>query len=382
MGIIKEKQTQSTNQAITKVIQAQRSLAIRHYHPDLMSYLGRASWKQTAHALTEQYWPRTVSKELYIQNEIEALYGAALILGPLSGQCPGFWNPWRHKGHLVSWFRQHVHGQQKGWLCVHRWDWKKQLPALSSSMQAFGIADSKFAEHCYNMILNNTFNSFSESLREQFARKIFAPILFHEQAKEIYLQAKAKQAVVWWDERYALVLASSSYQIQNGAWFDLSLSPVDVWNFEVRAKKEKTVTKATTGQHGRPTKTLQQDKKLMLYIFLHDQFLKSSRVNIKSILRSHATDQAKVFQVSSELKKVYSWGKFCFQAQPQCNQLAKWARDKIETQIFQQNQKLRRLYFEIYEQKWDTGFYPRKGSGLLDNKLMLENWVKWWRPWR
>lgn len=379
MGIIKEKQTQSTNQAITKVIQAQRSLAIRHYHPDLMSYLDRTSWKQTAQALTEQYWPRTVSKELYIQGEIEALYWAALILAPLSGQCPGFWNPWRHKGHLVSWFRQHVHGQQKGWLCIHPWDWENQLPKLSSSMQAFGIVDRKFVELCQKLVLNN---AFADSLRGQFARKIFAPILFHEQAKEVFHQAKAKHAVVWWDERYALVLAKSSYQIGNGTWHDLSASPVKIWNYEVRAKMEKAEGKATDTNRGKPKKVKNSDKKMMLNIYLSDQFLKSTRMNIKSILSSQATDQAKVFQLSSELKKVYAWGKFCFQAQPQCNQLAKWVRDKIEPQIFQHNQELRKLYFNILDQKWDIGFYPRKGSGLLDKKLTLEDWVRWWRPWR
>lgn len=379
MGIIKEKQTQSTNQAITKVIQAQRSLAIRYYHPDLMTYLDRTSWKQTALALTGQYWPRTVSKELYIQSEIEALYGAALILGPLSGQCPGFWSPWRHKGHLVSWFRQHMLGQQKGWLCIHQWDWEKQLPELSSSMQAFGIVDRKFVELCQKLVLNN---AFADSLRGQFARKILAPLLFHEQAREMYHQAKVKNAVVWWDEQHTLVLAKSSYQIGNGTWHDLSSTPVEVWNYEVRAKMEKAEGKATVGQHGRSTKVKQPDKKLMLYMYLHDQFLKSTRMNIKSILSSEVPEQAKVFAVSSVLKRVYSWGKFCFQAQPQCNQLAKWVRGKIEPQIFQHNQELRKLYFNILDQKWDIGFYPRKGSGLLDNKLTLEDWVKWWRPWR
>lgn len=145
---------------------------------------------------------------------------------------------------------------------------------------------------------------------------------------------------------------------------------------------EKAEAKAMDVQHRRTTKTQRKDKKLMLYMYLHDQFQKSTRMNIKSILSSEVSDQAKVFAVSSVLKRVYSWGKFCFQAQPQCNQLAKWVRDKTESQIFQHNQELRKLYFNILDQKWDNGFYPRKGSGLLDKKLTLEDWVKWWRPWR
>lgn len=54
----------------------------------------------------------------------------------------------------------------------------------------------------------------------------------------------------------------------------------------------------------------------------------------------------------------------------------------IEPQIFQHNQKLRKLYFDLHDQKWDIGFYPRKGSGLLDKKLILKDWVRLWRPWR
>ncbi len=379
MGIIKNPQSQSINQAITKVIQTQRALAIRHYHPDLMSYLDRPTWQQTARALVEQYWPRTVSKDLYIQGEIESLYGVALILGPLSGQCAGFWNPWRHKGHLTSWFRQYVQGQQKFWLGVHWWDWEKQYAEFSSSVRAFGVPDREFAEHCQQLILNN---AFAESLRGQFARKVFAPLLLHERAKEIYHRAKAKNAVFWWDERHALVLSKTPYCLENGAWFDLSQSPVDVWNYEVRAKYETIKCDSTDEPKQVKKNSKKQHKRLMLYMYLNDVFLKKSMDNIKNILISKTTDQAKVFLTSSELRKVYSSGKFCFQAQPQCNTFGKNVLKKIEKQIFHKSPDLHKLYFNIMNQKWDIGFYPRNSSGLLDKKLTLEEWMKWWRPWR
>ena len=357
MGIVKdlEESTQTTNQAIYKVIQAQRALALRHRHPNLMEYLERTSWTQTAAALTAHFWPKTVSQELFVQAEIERLYLAGLILAPLSGQCPGFWNPWRHNGHLVCWLRQYTSMKQgKVHLFTHGWNWEEAIEGLAQSAQSFGIMDHDFIEFCSELLVSNVY---CPTVRGQFARKIFAPLLFHEQGLKIFRTAKANQSVTWWDEKHAFVLSKRRIISIKGQWTDLTTDSCTLWNYTARIKKK------------------------ALLIFLSDDFLKSVRNNIADILNSGANPQQKVFSISTVMLRVHRWAKHCPNARPQCNELERWLRQKTEKNLFMKYPRLEGMYFSIGKADWDHGFYPRNKSGLLED-ITLDSWLKWWGPRR
>lgn len=356
MGIIKEPSNTdlTINQAIMRVIQAQRALALRYKHSDLVQYLERASWGQTAEALTAHFWPRSVSKELYVVGEIQKLYKVHLLLAALSVQVPAYWTPWRHAGHLVGWLRIYAYGQEKHKLWVNEWDWDEGVKQLSKSAEALGIKDAGFIDLCSELVEGNVF---APTLRGKFARKIFAPLIFHREAKEILHEAKSKKSLLWWDECHALVLSKSHFKQEDGCWFDLDHDRCTLWNYTIRI----------------------HDKNLS--VFLSDDYINSVKNSIKSIMASRVARQTKVYQTSEIMRRVYNWAKYCFQAKPQCGELERWVWQNLNNKIFKHKKGLDALYFNIRNAPWDNVLYKRKKSMLLDD-ISLEQWTRWWSPRR
>ena len=356
MGIIKEPSGSdlTVNQAIMRVIQAQRALALRYKHSDLLQYLERASWMQTAEALTAHFWPRTVNKELYVVGEIQKLYKVHLVLAALSVQVPAYWTPWRHAGHLVGWLRIYAYGQKKHKLWVYEWDWDQGLKELTKSAEALGIKDAGFIDLCCELAEGNVF---APTLRGKFARKIFAPLVFHREAKEILRHAKSKKSLLWWDEYNALVLSKSYFKQIDGNWVDLVDDSYMLWNYTIKI----------------------HDKNLL--IFLSDDYIRSVKSSIKEIINSSVGVQTKVYRTSEIMRGVHSWAKYCFHAKPQCNELERWVWQKLNKKIFKHSKNLDALYFNIRNASWDNFLYVRKKSMLLDD-ITIEQWVKWWTPRR
>jgi hypothetical protein len=356
MGIIKDQAeaSQTTNQAITKVLMAQCALVHRHWHPNLMKYIERPTWRKTASALTAHYWPRTVAEELHIQAEIERLYSVYLVLAPLAGQAQAFWMPWRHNGHLTSWFRMYVYGQKKSHLMVRDWDWESGIDGLFESAEAYGIKDKLFIDLCHDLITGNVF---APTLRGQFARKIFAPLLFHQQAKEMLDLVKTKRSLLWWDEKHVLVLSGKPVKGIEGTWCDLGKESRTIWNYSVKVKGDD----------------------LMMY--MSDEYLRNIRSNIVGIMDSFVPPQTKIYRISEIMRGTHRWAKHCFQAKIQCNELEKWVWNKINKSILQQNRSLDALYFNIRNAAWDNTLYKRGKSQLLEG-LSIESWLKWWSPRR
>ena len=354
LGIIKEPSDLTVNQAIMRVIQAQRALALRYKHSDLLQYLERASWMQTAEALTAHFWPRTVNKDLYVVGEIQKLYKVHLVLAALSVQVPAYWTPWRHAGHLVGWLRIYAYGQKKQKLWVYEWDWDQGLKELTKSAEALGIKDASFIDLCCELAEGNVF---APTLRGKFARKIFAPLVFHREAKEILRHAKSKKSLLWWDEYNALVLSKSYFKQIDGYWVDLVDDSYVLWNYTIKIN----------------------DKNLL--IFLSDDYIRSVKSSIKEIINSSVGVQAKVYRTSEIMRGVHSWAKYCFHAKPQCNELERWVWQKLNKKILKHSKNLDALYFNIRNASWDNFLYVRKKSMLLDD-ISIEQWVKWWTPRR
>lgn len=356
MGIIKDpaETSLSTNQAIAKVLMAQRSLVHKHWHPNLMEYIERPSWSETVNALTAQYWPRTVEQKLHIQEEIERLYAVYLVLAPLAGQAHAFWTPWRHNGHLTSWFRMYAYGQKKHHLLVRNWDWESGIKGIAESADAYGIKDNIFVDLCRDLAAGNVF---APTLRGQFARKIFAPLLFHQRAKEMFRVVKSKKSLLWWDEKHALVLSGAQFKGIEGTWFDLAKKSHTIWNYSIRYK----------------------DDNLLMY--LSDEYLRTIRASIVALMGSSVPPQTKIYRISEVMRGVYRWAKHCFQAKPQCNDLEKWVWKKINKSILQKNRNLEALYFNIRNAAWDNTLYKRGKSQLIEG-VPSETWLKWWSPRR
>ena len=358
MGIIKDSKqaSQTTNQAIYKVIQTQRSLAISHHHPDLMKYLERSTWRLAAQALTEHFWPRTVQNDLYIRESIERLYQVGLALIPLSGQCPGFWMPWRHNGHLACWLKQYTHKQYgKRTLMIKKWDWGEAQSRLVENAAALGIVDQAFIEMCSDLIAGN---AFSESARGHLARKIFGPLVFNAEARSIYRYARENQAITWWDEQNVFVLSKARIFHKKETCIDLAVREATIWNYSVKVKNNS------------------------LIILLSNVFLKQIKADITSILLSSASPQRKIHAISSRLETVHRWAKHSPNTGPQQKALGVWVQQKIGVKLLAANPKLTQYLFDIAGASWDPKFYPRGSSGLLDKSLTLEKWIKWWGPRR
>ncbi|NCC83714.1 MAG: hypothetical protein EOM03_06250 [Clostridia bacterium] len=359
MGIIKEVglSTQSTNQAIYKVIQAQQALAVSRHHPDLMKYLDRDTWQLVARALTEHFWPRTVKDDLYIQEDIEKLYLAGLALIPIASQCPGFWMPWRHNGHLASWLKQYAHKRyEKRMLMTQKWDWSEALSRLEENAAALGIVDKGFIEMCSELISRD---AYADSARGHLARKIFGPLVFNADALNIYRHARANHGVTWWDEGAACVLSRSKIFTAKGTTtLDLTKRTATIWNYSVTVKMNS------------------------LILTLSDAFVKQTKASIISILSSSAGPQRKIHAISSCLETFCRWAKHSPNTGPQRKLLEDWVRQKMATKLLAENPRLEQHLFDIAKAPWDPKYYPRGQSGLLDKSLTLDKWLKWWGPRR
>lgn len=359
MGIIKEVglPTQSTNQSIYKVIQAQQALAISRHHPDLMKYLDRATWQLVARALTEHFWPRTVKDDLYIQNDIEKLYLVGLALIPIASQCPGFWMPWRHNGHLASWLKQYAHKRyEKRILMTQKWDWSTALSRLEENASGLGIVDKGFLDMCSELISRD---AYADSARGHLARKIFGPLVFNADALNIYRHARTNHGVTWWDEGAAYVLSRSKIFTAKGtATLDLTKRTANIWNYSVTVRGNS------------------------LILTLSDAFVKQTKAAIISILSSSAGAQRKIYAISSCLETFHRWAKHSPNSGPQRKQLDDWVLQKVRSNLLEKNPVLGNKLFDVVQASWDPKFYPRGSSGLLDKSLSLEKWLKWWSPRR
>lgn len=358
MGINKniEQSKQTTNQAIHKVIQSQRSLAITHRHLDLMKYLERPSWRIAARKLTEDFWPRTVRDDLYVGKVIERLYQVAMVLVPLAGQCPGFWMPWRHNGHLACWLKQYTFKRYgKRMLTVKKWNWDEAPSRLAENAAALGILDRDFINLCSELI---TANAYASSARGDMVRKFLAPLVFNVEAKRMYRHARQNQGVTWWDEKAVFVLSKTKIFHNQESCIDLQKRTATLWNYTVKVKSNS------------------------LGMLLSDAFLKQIKADITDTLRSSVGPQRKIDAISTKLETVHRWAKHCPEAGLQRKALGKWVMQIVGEELLKDNPKLADSLFDIASAPWDPEFYPRGQSGLLDKSLKLENWLKWWGPRR
>jgi len=238
---------------------------------------------------------------------------------------------------------------------VKKWDWAEAQSRLVENSEALGIVDQAFIKMCSDLIAGN---AYAESARGFLARKIFGPLVFNAEARSIYRYARENKAITWWDEQTVFVLSNARIFHKKETCIDLEVRETTIWNYSVKVKNNS------------------------LIILLSDVFLKQIKADITSILLSCASPQRKIHAISSRLETVHRWAKHSPNTGPQRKALGAWVQQKIGVKLLAANPKLAQYLFDIGGAPWDPKFYPRGSSGLLDNSLTIERWVKWWGPRR
>lgn len=352
MALIKIDDVKRGQPDIYLVRRAQTRIALDQEYPNLMQFYHRPAFQSVAVSMTERYWPGSVASKRSVVDLVTELYTLWLIMLPISFRHLGYWRPGWGTSIFMSWFRSHIHNYKRFYLGRKKFIWENAI--LKDGFADAQISDQDFIDIASQYLQQHR----GETARAVFARMIFAPFVFWQQARESVQIAQEHNCGLMWYEDEALFLTRKPWDAPDVEWSDLRANPQDILFWRVGVKEE------------------------LLNVVVRPSREKSLRDEIKDILASDTKPAYKLSGVNACLKRYYNWAKYIPTTRMQAISMEKWVWKKISKTIMPINPGLKEKYYNLKHQKWDTSFRQGRRSMLLDKDVTEAQWAKIWLPRR
>jgi len=350
MPIIKIDDTIANEQDIYLVRRAQAKLALQSNYKDLYEYCQRNSFQKVAKYLVEKYWTQSVHSGRAIIDLITELYIVWLVLLPIACRSfQGYYRPGWGSSVFLSWFRAHVNKYGRYHIGRIPLSWHNPVLQFSS----VGISDSAFQDLCSGYL------SYCQGATALpiFSRLVFGPFVFSDLIKQAMDAAKKQNCGIMWWEDEILFLSTKAFDFPGVYWHDLRTNQeVLHWNMFIEKGK--------------------------LQVLVKKQIIKDIKDKIEAVIKSDSTPAHKMVQINNQLKKYYFLAKYSPPASRQTVELDKWAWNKVAKSIIATKPKLKKSYYSLRRQNWDTKFRVGRRSLFLDRDVSLQTWVSMWAPRR
>jgi len=350
MPIIKIDDIRANEQDIYLVRRAQAKLALQTDFKNLYEYYQRDSFQRVAKYLVEKYWTQSVHSGRAIIDLVTELYIVWLALLPIACRTQGYYRPGWGSSIFLSWFRAHINKYGRYHIGRIPLSWHNPVLQFSS----VGISDSAFQDLCSEYLSHCR----GHTALPMFARLIFGPFVFPDPIKQAVDTAKNHNCGIMWWEDEILFLSTKTFDFPGLHWHDLRVKKQDVLHWTISVEKGK------------------------LQALVRKQIIKDIKNKIESVIKSDSTPAHKMVQINIQLKKFYFVAKYTAQASRQAVDLDKWAWNKVAKSIIATKPELKKSYYSLRSQDWDTNFRVGRKSLFLDRDVTLQTWVSMWAPRR
>ena len=350
MPIIRIDDIKANEQDIYLVRRAQAKLALQTDYKNLYEYCQRGSFQKVAKYLVEKYWTQSVYSGRAIVDLVTELYVVWFALLPIACRSfQGYYRPGWGSSIFLSWFRAHVNKYGRYYIGRAPLSWRN--PVLHFS--AVGISNSAFQDLCSGYLSHCQ----GHTALPMLSRLVFGPFVFPDLIGQAMDAAKRQNCGIMWWEDEIIFLSTKAFDFPGVYWHDLRRSKHDVlhWNISIKDK---------------------------LQIVVKKQIIKDIKSRIESIIKSDSTPAHKMVQINNQLRNYYFVAKYTAQASRQTVDLDKWAWNKVAKSIIATKPELKKSYYNLRSQDWDTNFRVGRKSLFLDRDVSLQTWVTMWAPRR
>jgi hypothetical protein len=314
---------------------------------DLAKYLERDSFRTLATRLTDHFFRK--SRDLALSDQVKELYLALLIMAPILQRLPLSAKFDWHSGHLVSFFRSRVNGNQRRYHFSSRTVARTYQPdKLLENLELLGVGDSSMVEVLADLYRRHAGGTV---LKDLLAHQLFDPIIMSSEKRGYEL-------------RYGNILYRLEREPFSGS-IDLRRTQQNLLNYLISSVEH------SGGRH--------------LEIMISDASLTGFREQIKRVISLSTSPEYKLATIERHVRDFVERTRSARSALPQITELKIWLAHKLRHLAATRAAAnlLPNLLVNLWLQRADANLYLKKPTFFLDPSAIDEKtYLTFFSPYR